>query len=246
MENKSYLDHLGDEQNYQDITDEELALQLSISLNQPINNINYGSSSSAPSFQQDFISDSSSQQNLTITPSSSQQDFIYTPSSSQQNFTSQSQKNRKIVVPSYRESSPTFSVSTTSSLVRQFKGKATINELKKKIDAHNFQNKETIKSLIKNENKKNIEDPDEIIIETEIPWSGNEMDFNNLKTIPSWSFKYAYGIRIGEVIYCTINRRDKLGCHKEFTSKGKSSSTFTRHLESKHKLTPEISKYIFS
>ncbi|KAL0582270.1 hypothetical protein ABG067_007876, partial [Albugo candida] len=159
--------------------------------------------------------------------SSHQQNFIYT----QQN---------------YRELSPTLSVetlntqTTTSSLVHKFKGKATINDLEKEVQNHNMRNTETIKAIKKNENIRTIDDPEDVVIEIDIPWSGNELNLNLMKSAPSWSINYGYGLRIGEVIYCTVNRREKFGCHKQFISKGKSSSTFTRHLEGQHKLTEKI------
>ena len=52
------------------------------------------------------------------------------------------------------------------------------------------------------------------------------------KTYKAWWSRYGYGLRVGNHIYCTVNRRDPNGCRAIFQSKGGVSSSFLLHLSS--------------
>jgi hypothetical protein len=130
--------------------------------------------------------------------------------------------------------------STISNLGRNITS-VTLNNGPKPVSVHNMTSKT---SIICNQGP--------IPVEYIIPLSGNHFstythykeDTKKRKSL-SWIFQYCYGLRPkdADVIYCTFNRTHEDGCHSQFVSKGKTSSSFTKHLKNTHKLDQEARTY---
>lgn len=71
-----------------------------------------------------------------------------------------------------------------------------------------------------------------------------------LKGNSSWVFRYGLAVRSAkvdpDVVYCNVTRGEENGCYEKMTAGGRSTTSITRHITGKHKVSEKEGKYYAS